>query len=103
LTCVSNEVGGPLISTANFTGVRLADMLRKAAVQPGADQVFTTSVDGWTCGSPTANLISLGSQAMLAIAMNGGPLPIEHGFPVRMIVPGLYGLCLLPSGLPTWN
>jgi DMSO/TMAO reductase YedYZ molybdopterin-dependent catalytic subunit len=91
LTCVSNEVGGPLISTANFTGVLLADILSQAGVQPGADQVFTTSVDGYTCGTPTASLIEPGRQAMLAIAMNGEPLPIEHGFPVRMIVPGLYG------------
>jgi DMSO/TMAO reductase YedYZ molybdopterin-dependent catalytic subunit len=91
LICVSNEVGGPLISTTNFTGVLLADILNEAGVQPGADQVFTTSVDGWTCGTPTATLTEPSRQAMLAIAMNGEPLPIEHGFPVRMIVPGLYG------------
>lgn len=89
--CVSNEVGGRYISTTAFTGVLLADILKEAGVRRGADQVFTTSVDGWTCGSPIATLTDPGRQAMLAIAMNGEPLPVEHGFPVRMIVPGLYG------------
>ncbi|MDQ4093242.1 MAG: molybdopterin-dependent oxidoreductase [Actinomycetota bacterium] len=91
MTCVSNEVGGPYLSTSNFTGVLLADILQEAGVQRGADQVFTTSVDGWTCGSPTEILADPARQAMLVIAMNSQPLPIEHGFPVRMIVPGLYG------------
>ena len=91
MTCVSNEVGGPYISTANFTGVLLADILQESGVRPGADQVLSTSVDGWTCGSPTAVLTDPDKQAMLVIAMNGEPLPIEHGFPVRLIVPGLYG------------
>jgi DMSO/TMAO reductase YedYZ molybdopterin-dependent catalytic subunit len=91
MTCVSNEVGGPYISTANFTGVLLADILKEAGVRRGADQVFTTSVDGWTCGSPTAALTDPRRQAMLVIGMNREALPIEHGFPVRMIVPGLYG------------
>ena len=91
MTCVSNEVGGPYISTATFTGVPLADILTEAGVRPGADQIFTTSVDGWTCGSPTTVLADPARHAMLVIGMNGEPLPIEHGFPVRMIVPGLYG------------
>ncbi len=91
MTCVSNEVGGPYLSTTNFTGVLLADILREAGVRRGADQVFTTSVDGWTCGTPTATLTDPGRQAMLVIGMNREPLPIEHGFPVRMLVPGLYG------------
>jgi DMSO/TMAO reductase YedYZ molybdopterin-dependent catalytic subunit len=91
MLCVSNEVGGPYISTANFTGVLLADILKQAGARRGADQVFTTSVDGWTCGSPTNILADPKRQAMLVIGMNGEPLPIEHGFPVRMIVPGLYG------------
>jgi DMSO/TMAO reductase YedYZ molybdopterin-dependent catalytic subunit len=90
MTCVSNEVGGPYISTSNFTGVLLADILQEAGVR-GADQVLTTSVDGWTCGSPTEVLADPGREAMLVIGMNREPLPIEHGFPVRMIVPGLYG------------
>jgi DMSO/TMAO reductase YedYZ molybdopterin-dependent catalytic subunit len=91
MTCVSNEIGGPYISTANFTGVLLADILQEAGVQPDADQVFTTSVDGWTCGTPTADIADPGRQAMLVIGMNSEALPIEHGFPVRMLVPGLYG------------
>ncbi|MGH4011887.1 MAG: molybdopterin-dependent oxidoreductase [Pseudonocardiaceae bacterium] len=91
MTCVSNEIGGPYISTANFTGVLLADILDEAGLQRGADQVFTTSVDGWTCGTPTADIADPSRQAMLVIGMNSEPLPIEHGFPVRMLVPGLYG------------
>ncbi|MGH3976239.1 MAG: molybdopterin-dependent oxidoreductase, partial [Pseudonocardiaceae bacterium] len=91
MTCVSNEIGGPYISTSNFTGVLLADILAEAGVQRGADQVFTTSVDGWTCGSPMEVLADPATQAMLVIGMNSEPLPIEHGFPVRVIVPGLYG------------
>jgi len=91
MTCVSNEIGGQYVSTANFTGVLLADILAEAGVQKGADQLFTTSVDGWTCGSPTADIVDPGRQAMLAIGMNSEPLPAEHGFPVRMLVPGLYG------------
>jgi DMSO/TMAO reductase YedYZ molybdopterin-dependent catalytic subunit len=91
MTCVSNEVGGPYLSTANFTGVLLADVLNEAGVRPGAEQAFTTSVDGWTCSTPTATLTDPGRAAMLVIGMNREPLPIEHGFPVRMIVPGLYG------------
>jgi DMSO/TMAO reductase YedYZ molybdopterin-dependent catalytic subunit len=91
MTCVSNEIGGPYLSTANFTGVLLADILAEAGMQRGADQVLTTSVDGWTCGSPAAVLADPGRRAMLVIGMNREPLPIEHGFPVRMLVPGLYG------------
>ena len=74
-----------------FTGVLLADVLKKVGVRRGADQVFTTSVEGSTCGTPTATLVDPARQAMLVIGMNGEPLPIEHGFPVRMLVPGLYG------------
>ncbi|MFN2495677.1 MAG: molybdopterin-dependent oxidoreductase [Pseudonocardiaceae bacterium] len=91
MTCVSNEIGGPFLSTANFTGVLLADILQEAGIQRGADQVFTTSVDGWTCGTPTADVADPARQAMLVIGMNGEPLPVDHGFPVRMLVPGLYG------------
>ncbi|MFY9808077.1 MAG: molybdopterin-dependent oxidoreductase [Pseudonocardiaceae bacterium] len=91
MTCVSNEVGGPYLSTSNFTGVLLTDLLAEVGVARGADQVFTTSVDGWTCGTPTTTLVDPARQAMLVIGMNGEPLPIEHGFPVRLLVPGLYG------------
>ncbi|WP_149361497.1 molybdopterin-dependent oxidoreductase [Lolliginicoccus suaedae] len=91
LVCVSNEVGGPYISTSNFIGVDLAEVLRRAGVDPRADQIATRSDDGWTCGTPTEVVMAEGSNAMLAIGMNGEPLPSEHGFPVRMVVPGLYG------------
>ncbi|WP_245733621.1 molybdopterin-dependent oxidoreductase [Lentzea jiangxiensis] len=91
LVCVSNEVGGPYISTSNFIGVDLAELLREAGVRPGADQLATRSVDGWTCGTPVASIMAPGSNALLAVGMNGEPLPLERGFPVRMVVPGLYG------------
>jgi DMSO/TMAO reductase YedYZ molybdopterin-dependent catalytic subunit len=91
LTCVSNPVGGDLISTANFVGVELRDILLEAGVQPGADQIYSTSVDGWYTGTPVDVLMEPGRGALLAIGMNGEALPPEHGFPVRMVVPGLYG------------
>ncbi len=91
LCCVSNEVGGPYISTTDFIGVSLSDILTEAGVQPGADQLATRSVDGWTCGTPVEDVMRPGSDALLAVGMNGEPLPVEHGFPVRMVVPGLYG------------
>jgi DMSO/TMAO reductase YedYZ molybdopterin-dependent catalytic subunit len=91
MTCVSNPVGGDLISTARFVGVELRDILLEAGVQEGCDQVFSTSVDGWTCGTPTDVLLQPDRGAMLVVGMNGEALPPEHGFPVRMVVPGLYG------------
>jgi DMSO/TMAO reductase YedYZ molybdopterin-dependent catalytic subunit len=90
LTCVSNEVGGNLISNARWLGTSLADVLREAGIHPDANQLKSTSADGWTSGSPVATLMD-GRDAMLVYAMNGEPLPPEHGFPVRMVVPGLYG------------
>ena len=90
LNCVSNEVGGDLIGNAHWSGVRLDKLLAEVGVQAGADAVKQTSKDGWTCGTPLSALTD-GRDAMLAIAMNGEPLPIDHGFPVRVIVPGLYG------------
>jgi DMSO/TMAO reductase YedYZ molybdopterin-dependent catalytic subunit len=90
MTCVSNEVGGTLISNAVFLGVPLADLLAEAGMRPGAQQIASTSVDGFTTGTPVA-AVTDGRAAMLALAMNGEPLPVEHGFPVRMVVPGLYG------------
>jgi DMSO/TMAO reductase YedYZ molybdopterin-dependent catalytic subunit len=90
LCCVSNEVGGNLIGNALFQGVPLKDLLEEAGPEPGADQVVGRSVDGFTAGSPTAVLMD-GRDAMLAVGMNGEPLPVEHGFPVRVVVPGLYG------------
>jgi DMSO/TMAO reductase YedYZ molybdopterin-dependent catalytic subunit len=90
LACVSNEVGGELIGNARWLGVPVAELLAEAGPESGADQVVSRSVDGWTCGTPTSVLTD-GRDALLAIGMNGVPLPIEHGFPVRMVVPGLYG------------
>ena len=90
LACVSNEVGGDLIGNARWLGVPLRDLLAEADPLAGADQVVGRSVDGWTCGTPTAVLRD-GRDALLAVGMNGEPLPVEHGFPVRMVVPGLYG------------
>jgi DMSO/TMAO reductase YedYZ molybdopterin-dependent catalytic subunit len=91
MTCVSNPVGGGLISTATFVGVELRDLLLEAGVRPGADQIYSTSIDGWYTGTPTEVLLEPGRGALLAIGMNGEALPPEHGFPVRMVVPGLYG------------
>jgi DMSO/TMAO reductase YedYZ molybdopterin-dependent catalytic subunit len=90
LCCVSNEVGGPYIGNARWLGVRLADVLREAGVHAGADMLLSTSTDGWTCGTP-ADVVLDGRQALLAVAMNGETLPVDHGFPARLVVPGLYG------------
>ncbi|MFF9915569.1 molybdopterin-dependent oxidoreductase [Streptomyces sp. NPDC013457] len=95
LTCVSNEVGGPYIGNARWLGIPLAALLQDAGVLPpskggAADQLVARSVDGMTLGSPVEDLMD-GRDAILAVAMNGEPLPFDHGFPVRMLVPGLYG------------
>ncbi|CAN5809816.1 sulfite oxidase [soil metagenome] len=90
LACVSNEVGGPYVGNARWIGAPLADLLDEVGVDPAATQLASTAVDGFTLGTPVS-AVTDGRDAMLAIAMNGEPLPIEHGFPVRMVVPGLYG------------
>ncbi len=90
LTCVSNEVGGDYAGNARWIGVSLATVLEAGGVQPGADQIVSRSIDGMSIGTPTAVALD-GRDAMLAVAMNGAPLPAVHGYPVRMIVPGLYG------------
>lgn len=90
LCCVSNPVGGNLISNAFFSGVPVRELLAEAGVHPEADAVLQTSYDGWTCGTPIGALTD-DRLAILAVAMNGEPLPLEHGFPVRTVVPGLYG------------
>ncbi|MEU2913673.1 sulfite oxidase [Streptomyces massasporeus] len=95
LTCVSNEVGGPYVGNARWTGVRLAQVLAECGVRPPskggpADQLVARSVDGMTIGSPVEDVMD-GRDALLALGMNGEPLPFDHGFPVRMVVPGLYG------------
>ncbi|NKQ23173.1 molybdopterin-dependent oxidoreductase [Streptomyces galbus] len=95
LTCVSNEVGGPYVGNARWIGVRLADLLAECGVKAPsrggpADQLVSRSVDGMTIGSPVEDVMD-GRDALLALGMNGEPLPFDHGFPVRMVVPGLYG------------
>ncbi len=90
LTCVSNPVGGPYVGNALWLGARLADLIRQARPLAGASQLLCTSVDGFTSGTPLEVVLD-GRDALLAIAMNGQPLPVEHGFPARMVVPGLYG------------
>ena len=107
LSCVSNEVGGDLVGNAVWRGARLADLLDEAGVKPEATQLFSTSVDGFTCGSPVATIMD-GRDALLAVAMNGEPLPIRHGFPVRLVVPGLYGYVsatkwVVDLKLTTWD
>ncbi len=91
LTCVSNEVGGRLAGNALWLGYPIRDLLAEARPDPDADMVLSRSDDGWTAGTPLDVLTDPDRQALLAIGMNGEPLPIEHGFPVRMVVPGLYG------------
>jgi DMSO/TMAO reductase YedYZ molybdopterin-dependent catalytic subunit len=90
LVCVSNEVGGRYTGTARWLGVSLRDVLMEAGVQPGADQLVSRSADGWTAGTPTSVVMD-GRDALIAIGMNGEPLPVSHGFPARLVVPGLYG------------
>jgi DMSO/TMAO reductase YedYZ molybdopterin-dependent catalytic subunit len=90
LACVSNEVGGSYVGNARWVGVSLADLLDEAGLDPAATQLVSKSADGFTAGTPVS-AVTDGRDAMLAVAMNGEPLPIEHGFPVRMVVPGLYG------------
>ncbi len=93
IACVSNEVGGRLVGNAKWTGVLLSDVLEMAGVQPGATQVVPRSADGWAAGFPTAWLTDPAHprDALIAVKMNDEPLPAEHGFPARLIVPGLYG------------
>ncbi|MCW2616711.1 MAG: Sulfite oxidase-like oxidoreductase, molybdopterin-binding subunit, partial [Frankiales bacterium] len=90
ISCVSNEVGGDLVGHARWQGVLLRDVLALAGVQSGATQVVGTSVDGFTAGFPTTYATD-DRFTMIALAMNGEPLPVVHGFPARLVVPGLYG------------
>jgi DMSO/TMAO reductase YedYZ molybdopterin-dependent catalytic subunit len=90
LVCVSNQVGGTYNGNATWLGVPLAGLLRRAGVRAGADQVLSAATDGMTISTPVATIMD-GRNALLAVGMNGQPLPVAHGFPARMIVPGLYG------------
>jgi len=91
MTCVSNEVGGNLLGNAKWLGIPVRDVLKRAMPDSAADMVLSTSVDGFTASTPLESLTDPNLDAILAVAMNGEPLPLEHGFPVRMVVPGLYG------------
>ena len=90
LTCVSDPVEGPYVGNAKWLGASLADLVRQARPLPGANQLLCTSIDGFTSGTPLQVVLD-GRNALLAVAMNGTALPIVHGFPARMVVPGLYG------------
>jgi DMSO/TMAO reductase YedYZ molybdopterin-dependent catalytic subunit len=90
LCCVSNEVGGRYVGNARWTGTLLAPLLQEAGIQPGVTQLVSRSTDGFTTGTPASVALD-GRDAMLVVAMNGEPLPLQHGFPVRMVIPGLYG------------
>ncbi len=90
LSCVSNEVGGPLVGNAIWDGIPLTDLLDRAGVDPAATQIVGHSVDGWTGGFPT-EAVRDGRTALLAVGMNGEPLPLRHGFPARLVISGLYG------------
>ena len=90
LSCVSNDIGGDLIGTQKFQGVRLSDLLDKVGVHSDASLILGESVDNFTAGFPT-DFLKQSPDAMVAYAMNGAALPTEHGFPARLVVPGLYG------------
>lgn len=90
LTCVSNPVGGNLAGNAKWLGLPIREVLKRAKPKDGADMVLSTSIDGFSASTPL-EVLQDDRDAMLAIGMNGEPLPLEHGYPVRMVVPGLYG------------
>ncbi|MET1132405.1 MAG: molybdopterin-dependent oxidoreductase [Aeromicrobium sp.] len=90
LTCVSNEVGGPYVGGARWLGVRVSDLLDRAGVRSGADQILSTAVDGFTISTPLTAAQD-GRDMIVAVAMNGEALPRDHGFPARLVTPGLYG------------
>ena len=90
ICCVSNEVGGELIGNAKWLGVPLTELVERAGVQPDGTQLIGRSVDRFTVGFPTSAVFD-GREALLAVGMNGEPLPVKHGFPARLVVSGLYG------------
>jgi DMSO/TMAO reductase YedYZ molybdopterin-dependent catalytic subunit len=91
LCCVSNPVAGPYIGNAKWLGASLRSLLQEAGIKAGASQLLATSSDGFTSGSPVQLAMESGRDSMLAVAMNDAALPVEHGFPVRQVIPGLYG------------
>jgi len=100
LCCVSNEIGGSLVGNAVWQGVLLSDVLSEAGVTDDAEQVFSTSLDGWTCGFPVETALD-GRDCLIALGMNGEALPLVHGFPARLVVPGLYGYVSATKWLST--
>jgi DMSO/TMAO reductase YedYZ molybdopterin-dependent catalytic subunit len=107
LSCVSNRVGGGLVGNARWLGVPLTEILDRAGVQPGAEQIVGRSVDDFTVGFPVEAAYD-GREALIAVGMNGEPLPFEHGFPARLVVAGLYGYVsatkwLSEIELTTWD
>jgi DMSO/TMAO reductase YedYZ molybdopterin-dependent catalytic subunit len=108
IACVSNEVGGNLVGNALWRGARLKQLLERARIRPEATQIVGRSVDGFTVGFPTAHAIADEREPLVAVAMNGEPLPANHGFPARLIVPGLFGYVsatkwLTEIELTTWE
>ena len=107
LCCVSNEIGGSLVGNAVWQGVLLSELLDRAGVSADAEQVFSRSLDGWTCGFPVEAAFD-GRDCLVALGMNGEALPLAHGFPARLVVPGLYGYVsatkwLSSIELTTWD
>jgi hypothetical protein len=102
ICCVSNTVGGDLIGNTVWGGVPMKDLLDEVGVRAGADALLSTSQDGWTCGTPLDALMD-GRDALLALTMNGEPLPVVHGFPVRQVVPGLYGYVSATKWVTDWE
>ncbi|MEV0948230.1 molybdopterin-dependent oxidoreductase [Rhodococcus sp. NPDC049939] len=102
LTCVSNPVGGDLAGNATWIGYPIADLLAEVGVQPDADMLLSKSSDGFTAGTPV-QVLQDGRDAILAVAMNGRPLPFEHGYPVRQVVPGLYGYVSATKWVVDWE
>lgn len=102
LTCVSNEVGGSLAGNATWIGYPIGEILDEVGVHPDADMLLSTSVDGFTVGTPV-QVLRDGRDALLAVTMNGEPLPLEHGYPVRQVVPGLYGYVSATKWVVDWE
>lgn len=100
LVCVSNQVGGPYAGTARWLGASLAALLRRAGIRRGANQVLSSAIDGMTISTPVDTIMD-GRSALVAIGMNHQPLPLDHGFPARMVVPGLYGYVSATKWLTT--
>ncbi len=108
IACVSNEVGGNLVGNALWRGVRLKELLGQAGVDPAATQIVGRAVDGFTAGFPTGYALADDREPLVAVGMNGEPLPVDHGFPARLIVPGLFGYVsatkwLTEIELTTWD